>query len=54
MSPLPGQFYNILLAAIAAYVLYLILDIEYPRFGLIRLDNVNHLLVELADMMKMK
>jgi hypothetical protein len=48
----PGHLYNILLAVITASVLYLILDIEYPSRGLIRLDNVNQVLVELMKAMK--
>ena len=47
-----AYFYHILLAAIIASVLYVILDIEYPRQGLIRLDTVNHILVELAETIK--
>ncbi len=48
----PGYSYNILLATITACILYLILDIEYPGFGLIRLDTVNQVLVELVNTMK--
>ena len=48
----PGHFYNVIQAAITACVLYLILDIEYPRYGLIRLDSANNVLVELVKMMK--
>jgi hypothetical protein len=46
----PGYMYNILLALTTSCVLYVTLDIEYPRFGLVRLDMVNHILVELAEM----
>lgn len=49
---LPGYAYHVLLAAITACVLYVTLDIEYPRYGLVRLDMVNRVLVELADTMK--
>jgi hypothetical protein len=48
----PGHFYNILLAVITAFVMYLILDIEYPRYGLIRLDTVNQVLVDLVETIK--
>ncbi len=48
----PGLSYNIIMAAITACVLYLILDIEYPRYGLIRLDTINHVLIELVETMK--
>jgi hypothetical protein len=52
ISGRPGYFYHILLAAITACVLYVILDIEYPRYGLIRLDTLNRVLVELAETLK--
>lgn len=52
VSEHPGHLYNILLALITASVLYLILDIEYPSRGLIRLDSVNQVLVELVKTMK--
>ena len=52
ISGRPAYCYHILLAAIIACVLYVILDIEYPRQGLIRLDTVNHILVELAETIK--
>lgn len=52
ISGTPAYLYYILLAAITAGVLYVTLDIEYPRYGLIRLDMVNHVLVELAETMK--
>jgi hypothetical protein len=52
ISERPGHFYQILLAALTACALYVILDIEYPRYGLIRLDTVNQILVELAGTMK--
>lgn len=48
----PGHLYNIMLAVITACVLYLILDIEYPSQGLIRLDTVNQVLVELVKALK--
>jgi hypothetical protein len=51
-SERPNHFYNVLLAAIIACVLYLILDIEYPRYGLIRLDTFNQVLAELVKTMK--
>jgi len=39
-------------AAIAALTVYVILDIEYPRLGLIRVDAVDQVLVELRESMK--
>jgi hypothetical protein len=32
--------------------IYTILDIEYPRLGLIRMDAIDHLLVDLRATMK--
>ncbi|HPI13091.1 MAG TPA: DUF4239 domain-containing protein [Spirochaetota bacterium] len=49
---IPWRFYHALLAGITSAVLYVILDIEYPRFGLIRLEEVNRILVELAKAMR--
>ncbi len=48
----PGHLYHVLLAAITACVLFVTLDIEYPRSGLVRLDTVNQVLVELAETMR--
>jgi hypothetical protein len=52
VSRQPGYLYVIILAAITTSVIYVILDIEYPRSGLIRLDTLNHILVELANELK--
>jgi len=52
MSGRPEYFCHILFAAITACVFYVTLDIEHPRYGLIRLDRVNHILAELAETMK--
>ena len=49
---IPWRFYHALLAGITSAVLYVILDIEYPRFGLIRLEEVNRILVELAKALR--
>ena len=35
-----------------ALAVYVILDIEYPRLGLIRVDAVDQVLVELRESMK--
>lgn len=48
----PSYTYNVLLSFITACVLYLILDIEYPSQGLINIDTVNQVLVELMETMK--
>jgi hypothetical protein len=39
-------------AVIMAATLYVILDLEYPRFGLIRIDSADQVLVSLRDSMK--
>jgi hypothetical protein len=39
-------------AATTALTLYIILDLEYPRFGLIRVDWADRFLVELRESMK--
>jgi hypothetical protein len=42
----------IVYAVIMASTLYVILDLEYPRFGLIRIDAADHILVDVRDTMK--
>jgi hypothetical protein len=39
-------------ALIMAATLYVILDMEYPRFGLIRIDAADHVLVDTRNSMK--
>jgi hypothetical protein len=39
-------------AAITAVTVYVILDIEYPRLGLIRIDAADRVLIELRESMK--
>ena len=39
-------------AVIMAATLYVILDLEYPRFGLIRIDAADHVLVDVRNSMK--
>jgi hypothetical protein len=39
-------------ALVLAFAIYVILDIEYPRFGFIRIDAFDKALVELRDSMK--
>jgi hypothetical protein len=39
-------------AAAIPVTIYVILDIEYPRLGLIRVDAIDHLLVDLRATMK--
>jgi hypothetical protein len=42
----------IVFAAMTAVTVYVILDIEYPRLGLIRVDTADQVLVELRESMK--
>lgn len=44
--------HRIMFAAVTATTMYLIFDLEYPRFGLIRLDAADHVLVEVRAGMK--
>lgn len=44
-------FHVIGFAAIVAVTIYVILDVEYPRLGLIRVDAFDHALVELREHM---
>jgi uncharacterized membrane protein YagU involved in acid resistance len=39
-------------AVITAATLYVILDMEYPRIGLIRVDAADHVLVDVRKSMK--
>ena len=41
-----------LYALIMASSLYIILDLEYPRFGLIRIDAADQVLIDVRDSMK--
>ena len=42
----------LIFAATLAFAVYLILDLDYPRLGLIRIDSVDHILVDLRNSMK--
>ena len=42
----------IMFAAMTTFTLYIILDLEYPRAGLIRVDAADQLLLELRESMK--
>jgi hypothetical protein len=50
----PGSYsvHTLVFAAIMAVTVYVILDLEYPRLGLIRVDAVDQVLVDLRDSMK--
>jgi hypothetical protein len=39
-------------ALIVAFVLYVIVDFEYPRLGLIRIESIDHYLVDVRSAMK--
>lgn len=42
----------IMLAAMTAFTVYIILDLEYPRAGMIRVDAADQVLIELQESMK--
>ena len=44
--------HKIAFAAIVSATVYLILEIEYPRLGLIRIDAIDHLLIDVRARMK--
>jgi hypothetical protein len=39
----------VLYAAVISVTVYAVLDLEYPRFGLIRLDTADNALLQLRD-----
>jgi len=39
----------VLYAAVIAVTVYAVLDLEYPRFGLIRIDEADRALIQLRD-----
>jgi len=44
--------YTLCFVAITAYTLYVIIDLEFPRIGMIRVDAFDHFLVEARDGLK--
>ena len=44
--------HTLVYAFVLAFAVYLILDIEYPRIGLVRIDRADHILVEQRESMK--
>lgn len=44
--------YTLCLVAITAFTIYIIIDLEFPRIGMIRIDGFDHLLVESANELK--
>jgi hypothetical protein len=51
-SDRPPHFYNVIFAVVMACTLYLILDIEFPRSGLITLNEESKLFLSLLEGMK--
>ncbi|MGB6385214.1 MAG: hypothetical protein WBD25_13665 [Terriglobales bacterium] len=47
-----GLLHMLIYSAILAIAVYVILDMEYPRVGLIRIDAADHVLVDLRSSMK--
>lgn len=45
-------FYMLLIAITISLTLYVILDLEYPRFGLIRIDSADQILIELQGQLQ--
>lgn len=45
-------FYMLLFAATISVTFFVILDLEYPRFGLIRIDEADQVLVELRNLIR--
>ena len=46
-----GWFHSISFAAIISLACYVIIDLEFPRMGLIRVDSADQVLVELRKSM---
>lgn len=42
----------VVFATMTAITVYVILDIEYPRFGIIRVDSADQVLIELRESMQ--
>jgi hypothetical protein len=47
-----GLLHMLVYSAILAIAVYVILDMEYPRVGLIRIDAADHILMDLRSSMK--
>ena len=47
-----GWFHIVIFAAILSVTVYVIVDLEFPRLGLIRVDAVDHAFVELRESMR--
>jgi hypothetical protein len=51
MAPNRNWLHEIGFAATVAFAVYVIIDLEYPRFGLIRVDSFDQALIELRAKM---
>jgi hypothetical protein len=47
-----NRFHMLVFAAILAFTIYVIFDLEYPRLGLIKIDTADQTLVEVRQSMK--
>jgi len=45
-------FHTVVFAAVLSLTVYVILDLEFPRLGLIRVDAADQVLIELRESMK--
>ena len=50
-DPERNWFHTIIFAAILSLVVYVMADLEFPRLGVIRVDNADQILVELRESM---
>ena len=48
----PSRMYVLGFAAVTAIVMYVTLDVEFPRIGIVRLDWVNEMLMKTGESMK--
>jgi len=51
-SKSPSWVHSLSFAAMMAVTIYVIVDIEYPRFGLINVRGADRVLVELRESLK--
>ena len=51
-TEVPSRVHMIVLALILSFTFYVILDFEYPRLGVIRIDDFDNLLVQVRAAMK--
>lgn len=50
-SEKPSRLYTLIFAVTMSLTLYVILDLEYPRLGLIRIDSADQLMIDLRKTM---